>query len=180
MNTGTKNRRKVLVPLATMLVAGAGAVAVGSGADFHAESASSVAVTSGTLLHTNSRDGLTLSIDNIKPGDTKSGSLEITNTGTLDSALTLQETSDSSTFVAGDLKLTIADGSGVVYTGNFGDLDNAVKKALANIPAGEKDTVTFTVSMPTTADNGSQGKAASASYQFVTTPINDKSGLGWL
>ena len=65
--TSTTNRRKILIPLATLLAAGA--VAVGSGATFTSTSVSSSAVTAGNLVHTNSRDGLSMNVANIKPGD---------------------------------------------------------------------------------------------------------------
>ena len=78
------NRRKVLVPLATLMVAGT--VAVGSGASFTSTTASTTAVTSGSVTHVN--DVTSLSITNIKDKDTVTGSVKITNTGTLPSTLT--------------------------------------------------------------------------------------------
>ena len=48
--TSTTNRRKILIPLATLLAAGA--VAVGSGATFTSTTMSASAVTAGTLVHT--------------------------------------------------------------------------------------------------------------------------------
>ncbi len=161
------SNRKVLVPLATMLVAGA--VAVGSGATFTSESVHTIAVTSGSLSHSNS--GPTMSVDNMKPGDVRTGQLTITNDGDLDSTLTLQETSDSSEFVPGDLKLVISQPGREtpLYNGNFGELDNSVKLDLGALNVKGTATVTFEVSMPATAGNGSQGKSASASYQYVTT-----------
>ena len=78
----SKMNRKVLVPLATMLVAGA--VAVGSGATFTSQSAHAVSVTAGTLHHANTNNGQTLTIAKIKPGDTKTGTLTITNDGNID------------------------------------------------------------------------------------------------
>ena len=88
----TATRRKVLVPLATLLVAGA--VTVGSGATFTSQTAHSAAVTSGTLSHTNSQNGLKLNITGIKPGDTRSGTVTLTNDGNLDSTLALSESVD--------------------------------------------------------------------------------------
>ncbi len=178
--TTTSTSRKVLVPLATLLVAGA--VAVGSGATFTSQSAHTVSVTSGTLKHTNSKDGQTLTVTGLKPGDSKTGTLTLTNDGSIDSTLTLQETADASTFVSGDLKLKITE-SGVatpLYDGNFGGLDNTTKVDLGALNVGDSTTVTFTVSMPSTAGNANQGKTASASYQYVTTQSGDKSGVSWL
>ena len=86
MSTKT-NTRKILVPLATLLVAAA--VAVGSGATFTSSSESAITATAGDLVHVNSEDGATLNVTDLKPGDTQTGSLTITNTGSLDSDLTL-------------------------------------------------------------------------------------------
>ncbi len=165
----SSSRRKVLVPLATMLVAGA--VAVGSGATFTSQSAHTVSVTSGTLSHNNNQNGATLSLANLKPGDTRTGTLTISNDGTLDSTLTLQETADSSTFVPGDLQLTITQ-SGVtrpLFAGNFGALDNSTKLDLGALNVKGSTTLTFEVTMPLAAGNANQGKSASASYAYVTT-----------
>lgn len=177
----TATRRKVLVPLATLLVAGA--VTVGSGATFTSQTAHSAAVTSGTLSHTNSQNGLKLNITGIKPGDTRSGTVTLTNDGNLDSTLALSESADSSGFAAGDLKLVISQ-SGVttpLYTGDFGGQDNAVKMDLGALNVGRSTTVTFTVSMPTTAGNVNQGKSAAATYTYVTTQNAGDTGLGsWI
>jgi len=176
--TSTTNRRKILIPLATLLAAGA--VAVGSGATFTSTSVSSSAVTAGTLVHTNSRDGLSMNVANIKPGDSISGTATISNTGSLDSTLTLQETADASTFTAGDLKLVISQGSTELYNGNFGALDNATLLDLGALNTTQSTTITFTVSMPSGAGNTNQGKQASASYRWVTTQSGTSSPtLSW-
>jgi spore coat-associated protein N len=161
----SRNSRKVLVPLATLLAAGA--VVVGSGASFTSTSTHSVAVTSGNLSHHNNTVSLTT--ENIKPGDTVTGDVVITNDGSLDSTLSLQETSETSTFVAGDLKLVIKQGASVLYTGDFGGLDNDTLLDLGALDVDDSTTVTFTVSMSPNAGNLNQGKSASASYQWVTT-----------
>ena len=176
--TSTTNRRKVLIPLATLLAAGA--VAVGSGATFTSTSVSSSAVTAGTLVHTNSQKGLSMNVANIKPGDSISGTATISNTGTLDSTLTLQETADNSAFTAGALKLVIEQGSTELYKGNFGALDNSTLLDLGALNTGTSTTITFTVSMPSGADDANQGKQASASYRWVTTQSGSSSPtLSW-
>src|SRR5690348_15249752 len=90
--------KKILVPLATLL--GAGAIAIGSGATFTSTTANTISsVTSGTLNHTNSKDGKAiLSLTNIKPGDTVNGGLTITNTGSLPADFSLTETSSTNGF----------------------------------------------------------------------------------
>jgi hypothetical protein len=58
--TTNSNSRKVLVPLATLLVAGA--VAVGSGATWTAESDSAITASSGKIAHSNSKKDATLTV----------------------------------------------------------------------------------------------------------------------
>ena len=177
--TSTTNRRKILIPLATLLAAGA--VAVGSGATFTSTSVSSSAVTAGTLVHTNSRDGLSMNVANIKPGDSISGTVTISNTGDLDSTLTLQETADASTFTAGDLKLVIAQGS-----------HRALQRQLRcprqhhaprpGCPQHHRSRPPSRSPSPCRrgADNANQGKQASASYRWVTTQSGTSSPtLSW-
>lgn len=167
MTSTSTDRRKVLIPLATLLAAGA--VVVGSGATFTSTSNHAVAVTSGTLRHTNDSNAVTLRAENLKPGDTATGTVTITNAGTLDSTLTLRETSDSSTFLPGDLLLEIKKGTTLVWGGSFGTLDSTTKLDLGALPVGASTTVTYTVSMPASAGNENQGKSASAGYEWVTT-----------
>jgi hypothetical protein len=178
MNTEKTTNRKVLVPLATVLVAGA--VAVGSGATFTSESNSAAAVTSGILKHANTKNAQTLTVSNIKPGDSQTGSLTITNNGSLDSTLTLEEYDDSSAFQPGALELVISQGAKILYAGDFGALDNATRLELGALNVGDSTTVTYTVSMPQTAGNENQDKAAGAKYRFVTTQSGDNGDVKWV
>jgi hypothetical protein len=163
--------RKVLVPLATLLAAGA--VAVGSGATFTAQSANAAStVTSGTLLHSNSKAGAQIfGLSNLKPGDVVNGSVVIQNTGTLPGTFTLRETASSNGFGAGMLTLTIKDGATTLYDGNFGDLADDAQVALGEFAAGASKTYTFTVALDAAATDSEQGKRATAEYQWVATQL---------
>jgi hypothetical protein len=163
--------RKVLVPLATLLAAGA--VAIGSGATWTSTTSNSVSVTSGKLLHTNNHDGAVLTLEDIKPGDSMTGTVEIENTGTIDSTLSLTETGDTSTFAAGGLLLDIEQDGVEVYSGDFGGYTDGAHD-MGSLDVGETTTFTFTVSMPANASDANQDKAAGATYTFVTT--QDESG----
>ena len=166
--------RKVLVPLATLLAAGA--IAVGSGATCTSTTSSSVTVASGTLLHTNNHDNAVLTLNNIKPGDTMTGTVDIKNTGTIDSKLSLQESGDTSTFAAGGLNLVIKQDGATLYSGDFGGYVNTVQD-LGDLNAGVTSTFTFIVSMPANASNANQDKDAAATYTWVTTQKNSGSTL---
>lgn len=161
------DRRKVLVPLATLLAAGA--VAIGSGATFTSSTVSTTSLASGSVTHANDVTGL--DVKNIKPGDVVTGSVTVTNTGTLDSTLTLQEVASTNGFAAqgADLQLTLSSGTTELYSGTFGGLADATVIDLGALPVDGATTVTWTVSLTETVDNSNEGKSASASYEWVST-----------
>ena len=163
-----KTNKKILLPLATLL--GAGAIAIGSGATFTSTTANTISsVTSGTLSHTNSKDGKAiLNLTNIKPGDVVNGSLTITNTGSLPADFTLTETSSTNAFADGNLtlKITNTTTNAVVFNGNFGALPETTKTVLGSAAPGAANTYVFSVKLDEKADNTQQGKTASAAYQW--------------
>src|SRR4051794_36611993 len=69
-------RRKALIPLATALAAGA--VAIGSGATFTSSSNGAASFTTGTLTQTNDH-AVVFNAANMKPGDSTTGTVAITN-----------------------------------------------------------------------------------------------------
>ena len=168
-----QNTTKVLVPLATLLAAGA--IAVGSGATFTSTSSNTIsAVTSGTLTHSNSKaDKAVFNLTNLKPGDTLNGSLTLTNTGSLDAGFGLTEVSSTNTFVDDNLTLVITDAAGgdPVYTGPFGGLADGTRKDLGTIAADKSRTYTFKVALAANANNDNQGKSASAVYTWDSVQL---------
>lgn len=168
------NTKKVLVPLATLLAAGA--VAIGSGATFTSSTANTISsVTSGTLTHTNSKSNAAVfNLTNIKPGDVVNGSLAITNTGSLPAAFSLTETTSTNQFADDALTLTITNTtSGTqVYSGNFGGLVDGKKNTLGTVEPGVVNNYTFSVRLADTADNTQQGKTASAAYSWDSTQLS--------
>lgn len=163
----TANRRKILVPLATLTVAGA--VAVGSGASFTSTTASTTSVSSGNVTHVN--DTTALDITNIKDGDTVTGTVTVENTGTLASTLTLDSTDADGTFIGSDLNLQLLQDGAEFYNGSFKAVDDAPLFDLDQLEVGESTTVTFVVSLNESADNTNEGKSASASFTWVSTQL---------
>jgi spore coat-associated protein N len=166
-----KRSRKVLIPLATL--AAATAVAVGSGATFTTHTHNTVSgVTAGNLKQTNSKaDSALFNLSNIKPGDTVTGAVVITNSGTLQQKLTLSEGEILDGFTAGDLKLSVTDltDSRTVYDGNFSGL--GTKALLADDgtsvwAAGEAHNYRFVVTLASSAGNENQDKHAEASFSW--------------
>lgn len=175
--SGSARSRKLLVPLTTLLVAGA--VAVGSGATFTSSTGNTIsAVTSGTLSHTNSKDkAAVFNLTNIKPGDTVNGTLTLTNTGSLPADFSLTENASANTFGKDLLRLVVTNTTtnAQVFTGNFGDLVDGEKNALGQIAAGASNTFRFTVTLEANATNAEQGKTASASYAWDSVQLGAQS-----
>ncbi len=165
--------KKVLVPLATLLAAGA--VAVGSGATFTSTTENTIsAVTSGTLQHTNSKDQSAIfNLENMKPGDVVDGTLTISNTGSLPASFSLTETSSTNGFSGSNLTLDIVNTTTnePVYSGVFGGLEDGIKKDLAAVAPGSSHNYRFTVKLDVDAPNTQQGKTASAAYQWDSVQL---------
>ncbi len=169
-----KTSKKVLVPLATLLAAGA--VAVGSGATFTSESNNTVSsVTSGTLEHTNSKkDAAIFDLADLKPGDTLNGTLTLKNTGSLPAAFDLIEVDSANAFTGDNLTLTITNTTtgASVYSGTFGGLVNGAKTDLGVIEPDVTNAFRFTVKLAQATPNADQGKAASATYQWTSVQLD--------
>jgi hypothetical protein len=161
-----RRTRRILVPLATL--AAAGALTIGSGANFTSTSKNPASmVASGTLTQSNSKaDAAIFNVNNIKPGDTVVGEVKITNTGTLPANFSLTETVAANTFVNKSmLQLVVSDATGTIYSGAFGSL-GSTKSVGTTLKAGEARTYKFAVTLSPDATNDEQGKSASATYTW--------------
>jgi hypothetical protein len=160
---------RLLLVLATVLCAVG--VATGSGATFSSRSATAGnAFVSGTLLQTNSRSGAAvLSASGMRPGDTATGDVRITNGGTLPATFRLSETAAVNAFTAGSMTVRVVDvaSSTVVYDGDVGGLGT---KTLAPFAAGEARTFRFTATLSASAPPADQGKTARAGYVWNAVP----------
>lgn len=169
-----RRSRRVLVPLATLLAAGA--VAVGSGATFTSTSSNAVSgVASGTLSQSNSAEGEAIfNLTNIKPGDVVTGQLTLTNTGSIPAAFSLVEESSTNGISSDLLALKIEDTtSGTeIFNGTFGALADGAKNELGTFAAGEAHTYKFTVTLKDAATNAEQGKSASAVYRWDSVQLD--------
>lgn len=171
-----RRSRRLLVPLATL--AAAGALFVGSGADFTSTSENSAsAVTSGTLTQSNSRDGQAIfNVGNIKPGDTVTGSVTISNTGSLPADFEVLETADNGFVTDTNLHMTITEEGGpagprTLLDGAFGDL--ADDTDLGRFEVGESRTYTYVVTLAQSAGNDEQAKTATAAYRWNAIQTGD-------
>jgi spore coat-associated protein N len=163
-----RSRKRILVPLAGLLVAAA--ITVGSGADFVANSVNTGnAFTTGTLTQSNSKaDKAIFNLNNMKPGDTLVSTVIIGNTGSLPATIALTESAVNGFVTAANLQLTITQGSTAVWTGTFGTLGTA---QLGEFAAGESREYTFSVKLAQTATNAEQAKTATAIYTWNSTQL---------
>ena len=167
--TAASTSTKLLLPLATL--AAAGAIAVGSGADWSHSTEATVDVTSGTLVHEigGSETGVAMTIVDLKPGDVVTGTVDVENTGTLDSILDLSSAvaAGSDTFSSSvDLKVTVADG-GTTSTLYDGDLSSvSIDDPDREFLEAETLTYTFVVTMGSSAPDTDQGLSSSIDFSF--------------
>jgi hypothetical protein len=178
---------KLLVPLSTAMVAGA--VALGSGATWTSESATSISVTGGNILHETNAGTVGLTVTELKPGASVTGTVRLTNTGDLDSLVSLVESNVVNGFQAGaapnpaadwlQLKIVatspeLTSGPVTVYDaplGSMGTTSTISGLTLQAVDAGTDEYVdlAFTLRLPGNTPNDFQGKVSTATYTFVTT-----------
>jgi hypothetical protein len=148
-------------------------MAVGSGANFNSTSANAGnVVTAGTLSHSAGTNGAFLAINNIKPGETQSGTITMTNTGTVDGlmavggSVTIDSTAPANPF-AERLNLTITNSNGdVMYDGLLSDLQTNGPSTQSALADGDTDTYTFDVEfLDGGAPNGSDNIYQSANVE---------------
>jgi spore coat-associated protein N len=181
----TATPQRMLTALGGLIIATA--VAVGSGANFNATSATpGNLITAGTLVITNSLPGSSiLTAAALKPGASTSGTVTITNGGNLPATFTLAPTglTDTPTSPAFSAKLTLqlqdlgdpACGSGcpapvTIYSGALGAM---AAQTLGVFAAGASHKYRFTVTFPDGgaggADNGYGGASTNVTYQWTAT-----------
>jgi hypothetical protein len=167
--------QKLLLSAAAVAVVSVAAVG-GTFANFTATptSISSNAFATGSLAMSRSNSGAILSLSAMKIGDTTSGSVTITNTGTLSGAYTLAGSSSGDAALAGQLHLTVykdTDGGTALYSGTLAGFSSVGLGTFA--ASGDAHTFYFHVSLPSAgsdaADNLLQGLSASESFTWTAT-----------
>jgi hypothetical protein len=174
--------RRTLGALAVVLAAVG--ITVGSGANFTASAANpGNAFSTGTLVIANSPSTAILSASGLKPGDSSSATVDITNTGSLagDFALKTSNAGGANPTLLGQLQLVVLDcgawttttapdcSTGTTtekYSGTISGLTNA---ALGNYAGGIKHRYKFTATLPGTTDDTWQGKSATVQFDWSAT-----------
>jgi hypothetical protein len=176
------NPRKILLSLSALAVASA--VIMASGANCTSSTANpGNTYTAGDLKQSNSKNGSAVFSANLmKPGETRSGTVDITNTGDIDGVFTLNKSNLSQTAgFASKLNLVVtdckADGCGnandaSVYSGSLSGMG---PEALGTFAPGELHRYQFAVTFPDGGSNGADNayKGATASVQYDWESVNN-------
>ena len=173
-----KARVAVAIGTAGALSALAAVVIPGTFGSFNASTSNpGNSATAGTLQMTNSKSGAAIvTLSNIRPGDSNSGTVTITNSGSLSADMYLSESNVTGGAFASDLQLKVVDttlSNAVVYNGSLSGMSSAIHLAPSSgtqWAAGEHHDLTFTVTFPNNstpgADNAYQGAGASAEFDW--------------
>jgi hypothetical protein len=165
---------KILLSLAAVSVIAVAAVG-GTFANFTATptAIASNAFASGTLSMTRSGSGAIFTASTMKIGDSATGSVTITNSGTLAGVYSLAGSTTGSAPLASQLNLKIyrdVDGGTALYDGSLGAITSA---SLGTAAAGEAHVFYFHVTFPTTGtdagDNVLQGLSVSTTFTWSAT-----------
>lgn len=175
---------KLLVPLSTAALAGA--LALGSGAEWTSESSTDIEVTGGDIFHTTD-GGVGLTVTGLKPGAVVSGTVTLTNTGDLDSTVSIEESVTANGFLEDvaepgvdtqwlELEIVAASAQDPEFAdfpvsneGVFGGMSGAEEITGLVLEPDETVELTFTLTLGPNTPNSMQEAVASADYTFVTT-----------
>ena len=189
--------KRTLGALAVVLAAVG--ITVGSGANFQAQKANAGTFAAGKMAITNESDKTIFASSNMRPGDSDSGTVDITNAGTLSGNFFLNQTLAAArvghpedTALLNKLQLTITDcgdaaayncsspvGGAAIYSGTMTGFNSQVAlKKLSGVqakwPAGEAHHFKFDVSFPDAggldgSDDAAQGGQVAATYNWKAT-----------
>jgi spore coat-associated protein N len=170
--------KRTLGALAVVLAAVG--ITVGSGANFTASKANAGNVfTTGSLTIGDSVNGAILTMDKMVPGDSVSGTADISNTGNVAGTFALASSLTGNAPLANALRLGIIDCgivdathnpdcvSGTTPVYSTGALDGFFSTSLGQFAAGDTHRYKFTASLPgSVTDNTLQGKTATATFTW--------------
>jgi len=176
------NPRKALLSLCALAVASA--VIMASGANFTSTTANpGNTYTAGDLKQSNSKNGSAVFTANLmKPGETRSGTVDITNTGDVDGVFTLSKSNLTETGgFGGKLNLVVTDckadgcGTGVDTQVYSGSLSGMGARPLGTFAPTDVHRYQFAVTFPDGGPNGADNayKGATASVQYDWESVNN-------
>jgi spore coat-associated protein N len=116
-------------------------------------------------------------ITDMLPGDTVTRDVYVTNAGNADLTYKVNNSGTGTllwTDTTNGLQLTIKEGTTIYYDGPLSSLDSNTTSDFL-LPEGQSDTLTFVVSLPTSADNTFQGLAETITFTFDATQVTGTS-----
>jgi hypothetical protein len=170
--------RRTLGALAVVLAAVG--ITVGSGANFTASAANpGNTFATGSLSIGNSPATALFTSAGMKPGDSATGNVSITNTGSLAGDFKLTTANATGTTLLNQLDAVVTDcgaytgtlpncttGASTVYTGKLGSLSN---QTLGNYAGGVKHYYKIVVTLPGTTTDTFQSQTASVDFAWSAT-----------
>jgi hypothetical protein len=175
------NPRRALAAMATLLVAVG--VTAASGASFTAGSVNpSNTFSSGTLHIDNEHEAnAILTMLNMKPNDSKTGTVDIQNDGTLSGVLTLSRSALTDNGIASSLDVVVKDcgnfssgtpactaGDPDIYNGTLANMGTVTPiTGLGTFSSMEKHRYQFVVTLNSGAGDSVQGKTATATFSWA-------------
>lgn len=191
-NPPARRRRGVLVPLALVALGTTGLAVVGSGAVFtDTQTIGSNTFTTGTVkLSTAPTVSAAVTLSNMAPGDSKVGSVPVTNTGSLAQRYSVVSTADNTDGkgLAAQLQMTVKSGvttctaagfatdGTIIYgpgvfgtTGGtkvFGDVAQGFQAGDRTLIAGASENLCVLVALPLATGNAFQNATTTATFTF--------------
>ena len=170
--------RRTLGALAVVLAAVG--ITVGSGANFTASAANpGNTFATGSLSIGNSPATALFTSAGMKPGDSATGNVSITNTGSLAGDFKLTTANATGTTLLNQLDAVVTDcgaytgtlpncttGASTVYTGKLGSLSN---QTLGNYAGGVKHYYKIVVTLPASTNDTFQSQTASVDFAWSAT-----------
>ena len=190
-NPPARRRRGVLVPLALVALGTAGLAVVGSGAVFtDTQTIGSNTFTNGTVKLSTNPTTAAVTLLNMAPGDSKVGSIAVSNIGSLAQRYSVVSTADNTDLkgLAAQLQMTVKSGvttctaagfttdGTIIYgpgafgsTGGtkvFGDVTQGFQTGDRTLAAGISENLCVLVALPLTTGNAYQSATTTATFTF--------------
>jgi hypothetical protein len=153
--------RKLVLPIASVVGASAVAVMLGQ------LPLSNASESAGTRLVAGPDQTATLTVTDLRAGDSETRSLTIHNSAAVASRLSFTESAEPTTYDAGRLQLTITRDGEQVYAGTFGAMADFAQD-MGYLDPHAATTFSFTVSLPDDAPLVRSGtETATATYSWL-------------
>ena len=140
-----------------------------SGANFNSKSANSASLEAGSIqLSSSSNQAIVAETSGLKPGDSRKGTISITNKGDVPGSVSLKASGLTGTALAAVIDLKIEEIVGETATQKWsGRLNTFSTLDLGSLGAGLTQTYRFTLSWPEASNSPSlQGTSTSLTFQW--------------